>query len=29
MVFADISGFGVVEKLATRGRIGTEELVET
>ena len=30
MVFADISGFTALsEKLATRGRIGTEELVET
>ena len=30
LVFADISGFTALsEKLATRGRIGTEELVET
>ena len=30
MVFADISGFTALsERLATRGRIGTEELVET
>ena len=29
MVFADISGFTALsEKLATRGRIGTEELIE-